>query len=234
MTPQQEIEALILQVALGDRFAFRDLYRRMSANLFGVCLRVLDDRAKAEEALQELLPRAWDKAGMFQINGLSPMTWLIAITRDLSVGRRRARREPAGAVALVSVGLMQAVGLTQIPVPDARVPAMPPGTTVALSLEPLGGSLSGAPTVPILAAGLLTCHVVGARAKSDAFQGMITDDGGTHPVPTLGGCTLQARMTDGVITLSDERGRVAQVTIAELDQSSGVIHAIDHVLLPAM
>ena len=92
---------------------------------------------------------------------------------------------------------MPAAGLTQSPVPDALVPAMPPGTTVALSLDPLGGSLTGAPTGPILATKGLTCHVVGARAMSDAFQRMITDDGGMHPVPTLGGCAPQARITFG-------------------------------------
>jgi hypothetical protein len=41
---------------------------------------------------------------------------------------------------------------------------------------------------------ILTCHVVGAEAMSDAIGKMITDDGGTHPVKTVGGCTLQAKM----------------------------------------
>ncbi len=80
---------------------------------------------------------------------------------------------------------------------------------------------------------ILTCHVVGAEVFSDAIAGMIADDGGEHIVPTLGGCMLKARMTDGVITLEDERGRVATVTIADVDQSNGVIHVIDRVLLPA-
>ncbi|MEC3861925.1 sigma-70 family RNA polymerase sigma factor [Mesobacterium sp. TK19101] len=103
MTPQQEIEALIAQVALGDRSAFRDLYQRTSAKLFGVCLRVLNDRAEAEEALQEVFLRVWDKAGMYQVNGLSPMTWLITIARNLSVDRRRARRDPAGGLDAAEV-----------------------------------------------------------------------------------------------------------------------------------
>lgn len=57
--------------------------------------------------------------------------------------------------APVSVGLMQAATLTQIPVPDALVPLMTPQTTVAVSLEPKGGSATGAPTGPILATGPL-------------------------------------------------------------------------------
>ena len=81
---------------------------------------------------------------------------------------------------------------------------------------------------------ILTCHVVAAKAMSDAIAGMIADDGGTHPVETVGGCTLQAKMSGGTITLTDEQGRSADVTIADVKQSNGVIHVIDRVLLPAM
>ncbi len=81
---------------------------------------------------------------------------------------------------------------------------------------------------------VLTCHVVAADAMSDAIMGMIDDDGGMHPVPTVGGCTLQARYDGDTIMLEDERGRSATVTIADVKQSNGVIHVIDTVLLPAM
>ncbi len=80
---------------------------------------------------------------------------------------------------------------------------------------------------------VLTCHVVAANAMSDAIAGMIADDNGAHPVPTVGGCTLMAKMDGENITLTDERGRVATVTIADVKQSNGVIHVIDTVLLPA-
>ncbi|WP_281984141.1 fasciclin domain-containing protein [Thalassorhabdomicrobium marinisediminis] len=79
---------------------------------------------------------------------------------------------------------------------------------------------------------ILTCHVVGAEVFSDAIGGMIADDGGAHPVPTLGGCTLMAEMDGDNITLTDENGRMATVTIADVDQSNGVIHVIDRVMLP--
>ncbi|CAN0031149.1 MAG: fasciclin [Mameliella sp.] len=81
-------------------------------------------------------------------------------------------------------------------------------------------------------ANILTCHVVAANAMSDAIAGMIADDGGMHPVPTVGGCTLQAKMDGDDIILTDENGRAATVTIADVRQSNGVIHVIDRVLLP--
>jgi uncharacterized surface protein with fasciclin (FAS1) repeats len=79
---------------------------------------------------------------------------------------------------------------------------------------------------------ILTCHVVAADAMSDAIAGMIADDGGMHAVNTVGGCILQAKMDGDSITLTDENGNVATVTIADVDQSNGVIHVIDKVLLP--
>ena len=80
---------------------------------------------------------------------------------------------------------------------------------------------------------VLTCHVVAADAMSDAIGKMIADDNGDHPVKTVGGCTLQAKMDGDKITLTDETGGVATVTIADVDQTNGVIHVIDKVLLPA-
>ena len=79
---------------------------------------------------------------------------------------------------------------------------------------------------------ILTCHVVGANAMSTTVAGMIKDSKGAHPVMTLGGCTLTARMMGDKITLTDEKGSVATVTIADVKQSNGVIHVIDTVMLP--
>ena len=81
---------------------------------------------------------------------------------------------------------------------------------------------------------VLTCHVVASNALSDAIKGMVDDDGGMHAVTTVGGCPLQAKYDGDDIMLTDERGRTANVTIADVKQSNGVIHVIDTVLLPAM
>ncbi|PJE30137.1 Immunogenic protein MPT70 precursor [Pseudooceanicola marinus] len=80
---------------------------------------------------------------------------------------------------------------------------------------------------------ILTCHVVAAEAFSTDIVGMIEDDGGMHSVTTVGGCTLEAYIEDGMVKLKDENGRVATVTTADVDQSNGVVHVIDRVILPA-
>jgi uncharacterized surface protein with fasciclin (FAS1) repeats len=80
---------------------------------------------------------------------------------------------------------------------------------------------------------ILTCHVVATEAFSTDIAGMIADDGGMHVVPTVGGCNRQAYMDGGMLKLKDENGRVATVTTADVDQSTGVVHVIDRVILPA-
>jgi uncharacterized surface protein with fasciclin (FAS1) repeats len=81
---------------------------------------------------------------------------------------------------------------------------------------------------------ILTCHVVGAKAMSADVAKMVKDDGGMHKVKTVGGCELTLKDDGGKVTVTDENGNVANVTIADVEQSNGVIHVIDKVLLPKM
>ena len=92
MATLEEIEGLIARVALGDRSAFAELYTLTSAKLFGICLRVLDNRPEAEDALQEIFVKIWRNADKYRANGLSPMTWLITVARNHAIDRLRARR----------------------------------------------------------------------------------------------------------------------------------------------
>ena len=80
---------------------------------------------------------------------------------------------------------------------------------------------------------ILTCHVVAADVMSDALAKMIDDDKGAHPVKTVGGCEFTAMRDGDKIMIKDGQGNVANVTIADVKQSNGVIHVIDAVLLPA-
>jgi uncharacterized surface protein with fasciclin (FAS1) repeats len=81
---------------------------------------------------------------------------------------------------------------------------------------------------------ILTCHVVAANALAADINKMIADDGGMHPVGTVGGCEFTAMVEGDAIKIKDGQGNVATVTIADVKQSNGVIHVIDTVLLPAM
>ena len=91
----EQISALLSQVGLGNRPAFGTLYDLTSAKLFGVCLRILRDRAEAEDAVQEVYIKIWHNATRFQQASASPMSWLIAIARNQSIDKLRARRAPA-------------------------------------------------------------------------------------------------------------------------------------------
>ena len=101
MTPQDKIESLLARVALGERAAFSDLYDATSGKLLAVCLRVLNDRAAAEDAMQDAYVKIWKKADRYQVNGLSPMTWLITIARNTAIDRLRARRPETASEALL-------------------------------------------------------------------------------------------------------------------------------------
>jgi RNA polymerase sigma-70 factor (ECF subfamily) len=94
MTPQ-DITKLIVRTSMRDRDAFDLLYRQTSAKLFGVCLRVLRDRAEAEEALQEVYVKIWMKADRFAVSDLSPISWLVAVARNHAIDKIRARRNSA-------------------------------------------------------------------------------------------------------------------------------------------
>ena len=91
-TPQQQIEALISQVALGNQDAFSRLYDATSGKLLAVCFRVLSERAAAEDAMQDAFIKVWNKADRYQVTGHSPMTWLITIARNTAIDRLRKHK----------------------------------------------------------------------------------------------------------------------------------------------
>lgn len=91
----QDIDELIARTALRDRAAFRVLYERTSAKLFGVALRILKDRAEAEEALQEVYVKVWQRADRYSAGQFSPISWLVAIARNHALDILRARRPVA-------------------------------------------------------------------------------------------------------------------------------------------
>jgi RNA polymerase sigma-70 factor (ECF subfamily) len=86
------LPALLEGTARGDRQAFRTLYEAAAPKLFGVILRILTDRAAAEDVLQETFVRIWQKAERYQPDAGPPMPWLTAIARNRAIDRIRAGR----------------------------------------------------------------------------------------------------------------------------------------------
>jgi len=93
MTTRDDIEDMILRVALQDRAAFEALYSATSAKLFGIVLRVLKDRAASQEVLQEIYLRLWQGgAETFATGKASPISWLSTIARNRAIDRLRKRK----------------------------------------------------------------------------------------------------------------------------------------------
>ena len=87
-----EIADLIARCALRDRGAFKALYGRTSAKLYGVTLRILRDRSEADEALQEVYVKIWQRADRYVPGGFSPISWLVAVARNHALDVLRARK----------------------------------------------------------------------------------------------------------------------------------------------
>jgi RNA polymerase sigma factor (sigma-70 family) len=104
---RSQLAAALVRVAAGDRAALRMVYQSTSAKLFGVCLRILNDRSEAEDLLQDVYVTVWRKAASFDPGRASPITWLVAIARNRAIDRLRSstvrrRMEPIEAADAVS------------------------------------------------------------------------------------------------------------------------------------
>lgn len=86
---------LMAKTAAGDRAAFQRLYDETSPKLFGVIRRILNDRAEAEEVLQEVYVRVWQSAHSFDATRGRPLGWMVALARyrAIDIIRRNASRD---------------------------------------------------------------------------------------------------------------------------------------------
>jgi RNA polymerase sigma-70 factor, ECF subfamily len=85
---------LIARVGSGDRGAFETLYRRYARPVFGLALRRLGDRGRAEDAVQETFASVWRAAGSYRPERGPGAPWLYAVARNAIVDNGRTRREP--------------------------------------------------------------------------------------------------------------------------------------------
>jgi uncharacterized surface protein with fasciclin (FAS1) repeats len=80
--------------------------------------------------------------------------------------------------------------------------------------------------------GILTYHVVAGRIDSKDLNQWIKKGKGKTELKTVAGGKLWVMKKDGKLWIQDENGGVAEITIADVYQSNGIIHVIDHVLMP--
>src|SRR3954466_803204 len=85
-----DLKQLLARVALGDRTAFRRLYDATAPALLGVALRIVRQRERAEEVLQDAFVNAWNRAAGYQAALSQPMTWLTAIVRNRALDELRS------------------------------------------------------------------------------------------------------------------------------------------------
>jgi RNA polymerase sigma-70 factor (ECF subfamily) len=89
-TSRASLEVLLVQVALGNRAAFAQLYQETASRLFGICVRVLNQRSEAEDALQDVYTSVWRKAAQFDPSKASASAWLSMIARNKAIDRLRS------------------------------------------------------------------------------------------------------------------------------------------------
>ncbi|WP_298123468.1 fasciclin domain-containing protein [Brevundimonas sp.] len=81
-------------------------------------------------------------------------------------------------------------------------------------------------------AGVLTYHVVAGRVDAAALTQQIEAGGGSATLTTVQGGTLTARVVDGAVVLTDEKGGTSKVVATDVAASNGVIHVLDTVVMP--
>jgi RNA polymerase sigma-70 factor, ECF subfamily len=94
MASADDLKSLLDRVGRRDRSAFAALYQATSAKLYGVILRILRRRDIADEVLQEVYVKIWERAGDFSAEIASPIAWMAAIARNRALDEVR-RKVPA-------------------------------------------------------------------------------------------------------------------------------------------
>src|SRR5512132_1664237 len=84
---------LLQRIADGDDGAFDILYHRFARPLYGLALRMLRDRSRAEDAVQETFASIWRSAASYRPERGPGAPWLYAVARNAIVDRARSRGE---------------------------------------------------------------------------------------------------------------------------------------------
>ena len=101
----QDYASLIKKVAGGDQSALTTLYDSTNRLIFGLILRIVTDRATAEEVLLDVYTQVWRQALNYDTTRGAPLAWMMTIARSRSIDRLRSgKHEQQGKEPLDSIG----------------------------------------------------------------------------------------------------------------------------------
>jgi RNA polymerase sigma-70 factor, ECF subfamily len=130
---------LIVAARSGSTDAFEQLYRAHSARVYGLCLRLSDNQADAQDATQETFIKAWRALGSFR-GGSAFSTWLHRIAFNETIGMKRRRKNEHHHLQLVDRDdTASDVALPEVERIERAVAALPDRAREALVLNKIYG-----------------------------------------------------------------------------------------------
>ncbi|RJS02165.1 fasciclin [Xanthomonas sp. CFBP 7698] len=148
------------------------------------------------------------------------------VTKDIVDNAANSKDHTTLVAAVKAAGLVETLKgpgpFTVFAPTNAAFSALPAGTVDTLLKPESKATLTK----------VLTYHVVPGKVDAAALIAKIKAGGGSAPLTTVQGEPLTAKLNGKKVTLTDAKGNTATVTIADVNQSNGVIHVIDKVLMP--
>ncbi len=175
-TGEASDEALLVLYGNGDASAARELTSRLAPVAYRVAVRMLADRAEAEDVTQEALLRLWRIAGQWRQNEARVSTWLYRVTANLCTDRLRRRRgvaideipEPADGQPAVAERMIAADRAAAL---EAALSLLPDRQRQAVVLRHLEG-LSNPEIAQIMEIGVEAVESLTARGKRALAQAL--------------------------------------------------------------
>lgn len=103
-TGQSSDADLLSRISNHDEVALALLYEQYRTILFGLLIRILNDRAEAEDILQEVFVQIWQQAQNFDRERGKPFTWIVTMTRSRAIDRLRFLKTRTRTIERVKAG----------------------------------------------------------------------------------------------------------------------------------